>query len=271
MATTWRRAPASVAPVTQGSTQLVRLHGRRPNPDLPPVVVLHGWSASNTSATVLGFPLASPASPLGNRHLDVLLDTGRTLYCPYLGSNWGTNTTSPSNGGTGLVGIDDAIAAAAADGLTEPPDIVATSGGACSALVWGWTNPDDWRRMFLITPAFDLSYLYDQDATTTGWGLGAVSTSLRAIYSSTDKTEWLADSIDVDPYRNTADVATIADRIAVFAAEDDEVVPWANLEPWADTLDIPVLSAPGVGHLDYSGADEWDDLAPYRWLLAGTT
>jgi hypothetical protein len=276
MTSTFRAIPKQVTWITRSGTTMLRLQpvGAR-NFALPPVIVLHGWSHTLTPSVLLDNTLKGPVAPFDQdaRAVDALIATGRTVYRPFTGSNWGTaSTTSPSVGGTGTDAIDACIAQAADDGITETAvDLWGTSAGGCNALNWAWRNEADVHGVFLSNPGFDLDYLYDRDAVTTGWGIGAVSTSLRAVHGGADKTAWLPLSEDYDPARNLTEMATIADRCAVFSSRDDEVVPWADLVTFCAGLDIPlVASAPdgesGGGHLTAPSKSGWDDFLPLAWF-----
>jgi pimeloyl-ACP methyl ester carboxylesterase len=275
MTSTYRAIPKQVTWITRSGTTMLRLQpvGRR-NLALPPVIVLHGWPYSLTPATLLDNTLKGPVFPFDQdaRAIDVLISTGRTVYRPFTGSNWGTNTTSPSVGGTGLAAIDAAVAQAAADGITATTvDLWGTSMGGLNALNWGWRNEADVHGIFLSNPGFDLDYLYDRDSVTTGWGIGAVSTSLRAVHGGADKASWLPLSEEYDPARQLTEMATIADRCSVFSSRDDEVVPWDDLVTWCDGLGIPLTaSAPdgesGGGHLTAPSKAGWHDLLPLSWF-----
>ena len=272
MGEVYKVVPKQVQRVTRNSSTMVRLRGREVDLSKRAVLVVHGWSHSLSANTVLDNALKPPAAPFDQDALaiDALLATGRTVYRIFTGSNWGTNTISPTGtGGTGLGAFDDAIAQAVADGLPSTVDVWGTSAGACNTLNYAWRNPTKVNKAYLSSPGFDLSYLYDQDATTIGWGIGSVSASLRAVHGGTNKATWLPLSADYDPYRNTASVATIASKLAIFSARDDEVVPWSTLEAWCSSLSIPLTASAGIGvsgggHLIAPSKANWSDLLPLR-------
>lgn len=263
----------TVSWLTTGATAILRVRGRVWSRTARPVIVLHGWPYTLTAPLTLDPTLTPFVAPIGEDQgaIDALVAAGRTVYRPFSGANWGTAaTTSPVVGGTGLTAIEDAIVAAGADGLpTTTIDLWGTSMGATNALNWSWRNPGRCSSVYCSSPAYDLSTVYDSDAITIGWGIGAVSPILRAVHGGSNKATWSPLSQPFDPLRNTAAMAAIARKVAMFSAVDDEIVPWTPLANWCATLGIPLSASalngvPGGGHLTAPSKPGWDDLAPLR-------
>lgn len=253
-------------------TTFLRLTPATRDLTLPPVVVLHGTAASNTATQTLAPVLLGPSSPFAvDRHAHrALLATGRTLYFPWMGNNWGTATPGvPAIGGTGTAAIDAMRAQAAADGITATTvDLWGTSGGGLSAMNWGWRNPTLVHRLFAQSPAVDLDHAWDHDAEAIAAGLGALSAQMMAVYGGVDRASCMALAEPYDPTRNRAALAVLGDRVTVFSARDDPFVPWAVLESMTDECGFARLVAsnsagqPGGGHWTAPTKPGWDDLLP---------
>jgi pimeloyl-ACP methyl ester carboxylesterase len=269
------RVQSNVRYVTSAGTKILRLTGRSVDRTLQPVIVLYGWTGDDSAEEYLDRQYDPMDNPFFQDRgaIDALLYAGFSCYSPFTGSNWGTNTTSPSGlGGTGLAAIDAALDVASADGLpVTAPHFFETSAGGCNSLNWAWRNPTAVGKLYLMSPGFDLDYLYDQEATVTGWGLPSVQTSLRGCHGGTDKPSWVTASANYDPARNTASLTGIGANISIYSARDDEVVPWSDLVTFSSTIGATLLASTGVGvagggHLVAPSKAAWDDRFPVQWF-----
>jgi pimeloyl-ACP methyl ester carboxylesterase len=266
---TYRMIPKRVGIVTRSGVPMVRMRATSGwDPALPAVVLLHGWPDTQPADPVLDDNL-SPIDPppfrfgAAKQAVDQLLATGRTVYAPYTGASWGTTTSSPNLGGVGTDAIAAAVAQAAADGCTAPPDLWGNSMGACNALNYAWRNPTTIGRLFLMAPAVDLASVYDWAAP--------VATSMRGVVGGTDKATWYPLAAPFDPARNLGPLAALAGRIQVFSAEDDAIVLWPILRAWCDSLDVPLIASappgyPGGGHFFAPLFPGWTDSLPLAWF-----
>lgn len=196
-----------------------------------------------------------------------LLRSGRTVIVCAPGSSFGTTTTYPATGGLGRGVINSAITLAGTLGCdTTTIDLVGVSHGGVVATNWAWRNEARLHRMWLWSPGWDLSFVYDQDATTQAWFGLSISPYMRGVYGAADKTAWTAASVGEDPHRNLTALDVIAARTAVVAAVDDEVLGYASLAADAAALGITLTPLSSGGHLFAELAPEWSDFAPLRWF-----
>lgn len=253
--------------LTSNSTHLFRWTGGFVNYSLPPVIFLHGWPGTDDWQTHLSTLIAPPVGYPGSdmSALEALLATGRVVYRPFSGGNWGMQSTiwPGTTGGTGLECIDDCIEQSLADGFgTSLVDLWGTSMGAVNALNWAWRNPDSVHRIFGVTPAFDLSFIYDADVF--------IAASMRNVHGGANKPAWLPLSQPYDPYRQTGSlIEAIAKKTAFFADRDDLLVPWDTLEHWCSFMGIKLYASTeegvtGGGHGGAFAKPGWDDLIPLR-------
>lgn len=216
----------------------LRITSEAADPELDPVFLLHGWSADAGPEFLAEFT----ANPAITELVAELTDNGRTVYIPFLGSNWGGYTSVPATGGAGLQAIDDVRTA---EDITGEVDVVAISAGATTAFNYLWRNPDVVDRVFLIAPVFSLDDLHARDTPplwTEALGIPSVTDSLDELYPVFD-----VDSRVFDPWWNPMLVLGVASDIAVYAARDDEIIPFATLLPWTQILGIQLTASSPAG------------------------
>ena len=220
----------------QGSTRFVRIDPMRRRLDVKPVIYCHGWPQSSTPSQYLADQLTA--------NIDALLSGGRTVYIPFTGANWGSNSTYPSVGGTGLQAITDVVTAAAADGFdTTTVHLMGASMGACNVMGWGWRNPTKVAGVYLLLPCLDLLASYDALAASANPAIIALNAdeAMLSCYSAADRAALVTASASFDPARNTGSV-NFGARVAGHAHSTDEVVPIAAVQA--------VFAAIGATQLD---------------------
>jgi pimeloyl-ACP methyl ester carboxylesterase len=246
-----KRTPHTTSLGTRNSTTYQRLVPTGANYDLRPVIHLHGWPQDGTAAQTLAEDTASEGSALR-----LLLASGRVVYRPFTGSNFGADTaTWPSMGGTGLVAVDDMIEQANADGLdTTRIDLWGISMGGCNALNWAYRNASQVNRIYLSMPGLDFGTLWDFGST--------LRTCLETVHGAVGRAPLLAATTERDPVQ--MDFSTIANRIAGNIADDDSLINYASASAWMATWDVPHTVTSG-NHFAYT--EPWSETQPYRWLL----
>lgn len=262
-----RLAIAEVAWITRNGTRMVRVRGHNPNPTLPPVISLHGWSADSPGANILDGATANTEGTTA-----ALMATGRTQYTPWCGANWGRNTiTYPSLGGTGRKAIDDCLEQAAADGLdTSTVDLIGTSAGGCNTLNWAWRNPTKVHAIYLEAPVVNLVDVYrNSEAFILDHDFPSIRESMRQVHGGTDEATWLPLSAPFDPYRNMNLIAPFGNRIFIWSARDDSLIDWSTLVLFATEIGAQLHPSgpPGTAGGDHFFTHlmaAWNDLMPLR-------
>lgn len=237
-----------------GSTKYLRLRGAWWDSSTLPIIYLHGWpqASSADSALLLNLPL-----PNGDGvPFDALLATGRTIYLPFTGSNFGHETiTYPVVDGTGTTAVNDMIAQSLDDGFSDDGiDLIGGSMGATNAINWAVRNPTLFNKMWVYLPGIEFSSLYDIG--------GSLQTCLVSIFGGADKTAFMTASEDYDPIR--LDISRIAYRMRVLASNPDIVIRYAGVVDWTTEWSIP-LTTTSSNHFSVNDS-QFDELDVLRWL-----
>lgn len=247
-----RQVGKTFAHRTHSGTQILTITSGRTNPDLPPVIVNHGWAQSNTAEKMFQLAKGQFEAFFGKyvgTSLDALAASGYAMYLPYTGSNWCSNTVSPSLGGTGQDAFEDAISLAASDGFdASKVHFFSTSMGAGNALNWAWRNPTAVASMYLLAPFVDFASTYD---TAKASEMG-VRTSMHTVYGVGNRTNLLVACEPNDPVRNTASLMGIGPLIKASALTEDEVVPYASLSAFLDAIGATEATTPGSHFLPWT-------------------
>lgn len=240
----------------------------------PPVVNLHGTSAHRGRDEIIEPVLNKPSSPFAIERwaYRALLATGRAIFFPWLGNNVGTEGPGvPDLGGTGYLSVTNIRDYALDVGINaDKVDVWGTSGGATTALNWAWRNPELLNRMLIQSPGLYMDHIFDCDAISEAAGLGKLSEMMMSVHGGTDKASWYPLSEAYDPNRNRNLIAPIADRVTVFSAMDDPLVPWSNIEDidadvgFREVISSNLPGLPGGEHWVPAMYPGWSDLTPLR-------
>jgi pimeloyl-ACP methyl ester carboxylesterase len=257
-----RRVGRRTIPSVVSGVPYVRLSRRYDN-TLPPVIVNHGWPQSSTSFDTLMLQRSG--------YINALLASGRVLYCPFSGSNWGHPTvTSPDLDGGALGVFDAMIEAADADGLpTDTVSIYSASMGGCNALNWAWRNPTLIDKMYLIAPLVDFGATWDTALANTELtpGEGTIRSSMMAVWGGSDRATFLAAATTGNPADNKASLEVLGSRTKVMLATGDEVVPYANALTFMEDIGATVNTQPG-SHFFPTMWTDWSEYEVSSWLEA---
>lgn len=220
-----------------------------------PVIVNHGWPDSQWSYQML------PQLVVGR--INTLLSSGRTLYIPFTGSNFGNDTsTYPVTDGMGQIAFDDVIDAAELDGFDVTTlDFFSTSMGGCAGLNWAWRNPTRVSSMVLFAPLTDMMATYD---TALAASLG-VSAAMLGAFGVASRSALDTACEDYDPIRNETLLEPLGPRIRVILLTGDEVIPYAGANAFYEGIGADVITSPG-SHFYESTQTNYDEFELAYWF-----
>lgn len=235
------------------STYYLRMWGTKIDPTLPPVVILHGFPDATTAATLLDTN-ARDLTGINGYPVDALLATGRTLFIPFTGSNWGLPTVGSV---PGTDAVDTMVTAATALGIdTTTIDIIGGSMGGCNAINWCVANPTMVHKVIVYNPLVSFDPIYDLG--------GSITTSLDTAYSVDNKTDFMVACADYDPIR--MDVSAISSKMLVIGASNDTIVPYSTVTAFCNTNNIPLITT-ATGHLSLEDSNI-NELALLKQLMS---
>jgi hypothetical protein len=111
--------------------------------------------------------------------------------------------------------------------------------GGLLALNWAWRNANKIRAMVLRAPVVAMEDFRTRNAGTFGAAMDA------AYGGSISQTEY----DDHDPMRNLDLIAPFGDRILIWYGEDDEYIPPAEIEAFAELVGATAIEVPDTTHV----------------------
>jgi pimeloyl-ACP methyl ester carboxylesterase len=236
---------------------------------LSPVIYNHGWPQSFTAETTLATNMANdpsgPGEPEFGSILNALVASGRAVYFPFTGSNWGHPTvTSPSVGGTAQTAFDDVAQQAALDGFGSPRvSLFSVSMGGCDGLNWAWRNPTKIDKAYFLCPLVDFGSTWDTALAQPG-ELN-IQGSMTSVWGGANKTAFLANAASGNPNANWSYLTNLAHRIKVVHFYEDEVVPFTMAEAFWSAVGVEVEAHHG-SHFFLSTWATWSSYSVPTWF-----